>query len=417
MDPEKFYQSSEISTEERGHHLKFGDLLRLSVRVFRARPLRTFLTILGVSVGIGTVLFLVSLGYGLQYILIGKLASTEDSLISMEAFYPTESDLNISSQDIDKVVAIPEVNELSPVAEFPGEAKIRDLSGFLTVKIIKPNYFRLSGAKPDFGSSFTENEKAIVVSNTALKILNLKEDVTSLGENVSVKIYYPNSNGIDTKIVEVPSSLTVKGIVTDEFQSPYILLSADLVGENPPFYQRIYAKAKDINSVEILRDKLIGNGFLISARIDLVNQAKKIMTIITIVLGVFGVTALIVSSIGMFNTMVIGFLERIFEVGIMKSIGATSRDISNLFLMESLIMGVLGGVGGILTGVLAGEAVNLGINSLATHLGGNTIQLFIYPWKFMALIIGISGMVGLASGFWPARRAAGLSAKQAFLRK
>jgi len=411
-------KSSFLVSEGKGHRLRIRDLFTLSLRVFRVRPLRTFLTIFGISLGIGTVLFLVSLGYGLQYILIGKLAATEDSLISLETFYPTESNLNISAQDIDNIIAMPEVAEVSPVGEFTGEAKSDSLSGYLTVKIIRPNYFRLSGLKPDMGSVFTEGEKSAVISNTALKLLNLKEDESSLNQKVRIKIFYQDSGGAsDVKISEVPFDLNIKGITVDEFQPPFIFVPIDAVIDKPPFYQRIYVKAKNIETVESLRDKLIEKGFFISARIDLVNQAKKIMNIITVILGVFGVVALVVSAIGMFNTMIIGFLERIFEVGIMKSIGATTSDIRNLFLMESLLMGFLGGIGGIAIGILAGESFNLGLNFLAKYLGGKPINLFIYPLRFLLFIIIVSGVVGILSGFWPARRAAQLSPKQAFMRK
>jgi len=110
-------------------------------------------------------------------------------------------------------------------------------------------------------------------------------------------------------------------------------------------------------------------------------------------------------------------MERIFEVGIMKSIGATRIDILGLFLMESFIMGILGGVGGIAMGLVGGFLVNAGMNFLAKYLGGNPINLFIYSVKFMIFIILLSGVVGLLSGYWPARRAAKLSAREAFLRK
>ena len=104
-------------------------------------------------------------------------------------------------------------------------------------------------------------------------------------------------------------------------------------------------------------------------------------------------------------------------MGIMKSIGATASDIRNLFLMESLIIGLLGGIGGILIGVLGGEIFNLGLNFLANRLGGKPVSIFIYPTQFLIFIVVLSGIVGISSGFWPARKAALLSPKQAFLRK
>lgn len=417
INPEKIYAPAEAIFSESGHRLKFSDLFKLSLRVFKVRPLRTFLTILGISLGIGTVLFLVSLGYGLQYILIGKLAATEDSLISLDAFYPSESGLNIDSKKIEQIISVPEAEEVSPVAEFPGEVKIDHLSGFLITKTINPNYFRLSGLKPDLGSIFTENENSVVISNTALRLLNMKEGEESLNQKISITVTYQDENEGNLQIVPIVEPLAIKGIVMDDMQPPFVFIPSGVVPAKPPFYQHIFVKARGIDNVEPLKDKLLGDGFLISARIDLVNQAKKIMTAITIMLGIFGVAALVISAIGMFNTMIIGFLERIFEIGIMKSLGASVSDIRNLFLMESLIMGLLGGLGGITAGVMGGEIFNLGLNFLASRLGGKPISLFIYPPEFLIFIVAISALVGVLSGSWPARRAANLSPKQAFIRK
>ena len=146
-------------------------------------------------------------------------------------------------------------------------------------------------------------------------------------------------------------------------------------------------KAKDINSIEALRDKLLEKGFIISARIDLVKQATKVMRIITIVLGVFGVAALIVAAVGMFNTMVVSFLERTYEVGIIKSLGATDRDVKNLFLMESSVMGFLGGIGGIILGVGIGQIANFGLSLLATRLGGKPFELLLLRYGLSALFL------------------------------
>lgn len=399
------------------HHLRLMDLLKLSLRVFRVRPMRTFLTIFGASIGIGTVLFLVSLGYGLQFILIGQLATTEDSLISLEAFYPVESGKVITQDDINMMAGTEGADEVSPVAEFPGEASVDSLSGFLTAKIVRQNYFRLSGTKTAYGSIFTEGEEAVVVSNTTLKLFGLPEDETIIGQSISLNIFYPSDDPLDIKTISISNSVIIKGIVVDEFAPPFIYIPSDIIGEKPPYYQRVFVKAQSIELVEPLKDRLIETGLLISARLDLVKQASRIMTAVTIVLGVFGVTALIVSSIGMFNTMIIGFLERIFEVGIMKSIGATARDIRNLFLMESLIMGLLGGVGGIIIGVGGGELVNFGLNALARQLGGSPIDIFIYPVRFIIAIALTSAIVGIMSGFWPARRASKLPPRQAFKRQ
>lgn len=407
------------------HGLSLTDLFKLSLRVFKTKPLRTFLTILGMSFGISAVLFLVSLGYGLQYTLLGKLVATEDSLITLEAFYPAETELNITYEDLKTISEIEEVSEVSPVAEFTGEIKYENITGLILIKIVEPNYFRLAGQVPDIGKGFSEALTGTVISNSAARLTGLEEEVNALAneknfninKNFSFKIFYQSEQELSVEESETKEPLAFTGVLIDELAPPFALIPNSSVVKKPPFFKKVLIKAEDITMVEPLRDKLLAKGFLISARMDLVEQATKVMSIVTMVLGAFGITALVVAAVGMFNTMVVSFLERIFEVGIIKSLGATDADVKNLFLMESSVMGLLGGVGGIILGVGAGELANLGLNILAQQLGGKPFDLFITPMWFILLIIASSSIIGLASGFWPARKASFLSPKEAFIRK
>lgn len=400
------------------HRLGWKDLIALSTRTFKTRPVRTLLTVLGMAVGIGAVLFLVSLGYGLQYILIGNLVTTEDSLRTLEVFYPPESGLNITQDDLKKILESPEAQEISPVAEFTGEIRFGDLTGLGLLRMIKPNYFRLSGLVTSIGSSFTEKEPSIIASSQALKLINLPVEPLSLNKEFNFKVFFQKEG--ETEEIEeaaVDKPLFLKGIIEDDLQPPFILFPIDFLPKEPPYYKSALVKASNIDFVEKLRDDLVKKGFIISAKIDLVKQARKLMSIITAVLGIFGITALIVSAIGMFNTMIVALLERTYEVGIIKSLGATDADVKNLFLMESMIMGLLGGLGGIILGGGIGKLLNFGLTLLAERLGGKPLQLFIIPGWFLLIIIVSSIIIGFISGFWPAARAAQLSPKEAFLRK
>ena len=403
--------------EELRNHLSTTDLFRLSLRVFKTKPIRTFLTIMGMSVGIGTVMFLISMGYGLQFILIGKLVTTEDSLMALGVSYPAESALSITPQTMDEIAHMPNVAEISPMAEFPAEGKVEGATGLIVAKVINPSYFRLSGLVPDTGNAFKEGEMGVVLSDQAAKLINLAPDKSSIGKEVGLKLTYQGTaadqQGAGEEVaLKAPVRLT--GIINDDTQAPFAFVSAAAVEKTPPFYKEVLLKANNIDVVEGLRDKLIEKGFIISARLDLVNQAKKVMNIITTILGVFGIAALVVSAIGMFNTMIVGFLERIYEVGIMKSLGATDRDVKNLFLMESLLMGLSGGLGGVTLGIVAGKTVNLILSILAQRLGGKPITLFITPGWFVITTLILSSMIGLIAGFWPAHRSTTLSPKEAF---
>ena len=394
--------------------LRFKELLSLSFRTFRTKPQRAFLTIMGMSIGIATVLLLVSLGYGLQYILIGKLMTTEDSLVTMEISYPTESNLLIEPSYLDTLKSYPDVAEISPVAQFPCEISAPDTSKLLAdVRIIEPSYFRLSGTLPNVGKAITDGN-GTVVSSQMLVALGLKADETILGKPFSLKVYYQDPSTNSTSEADSIAPVPIQGIISDDTMAPTSIVFSSALTGAPPFYRSILVKAKNVDVLEGLRTKLMNEGFLVSAKIDLITQARKITNIITIVLGVFGITALVVSAIGMFNTMLVGFLERIYEVGILKSIGATDGDVRNLFLLEACLMGLMGGAGGVIIGLVVGQIFNYGLTLISTRFGGTALNLFVSPIWFIGLIMGFSVLIGLISGWWPAHRAAGLSPKEAF---
>jgi putative ABC transport system permease protein len=398
--------------------LKIYELLSLSLRTFRTKPQRAFLTIMGMSIGIATVLLLVSLGYGLQYILIGKLMTTEDSLVTMEISYPSESNLIIKKPIIDAIKEYPNVSEVSVVSEFPGEINEEGGSSLLVnTWIIEPNYFRLSGLLPNIGKIPTETDKGLVTSSQTLIPLNFMADNTSLDKILNFKVFFQDEKNNTTEEAISIEPLKIKGIISDESMAPTVIVFSDSLNKEVPYYSKALVKGNNVDILEELRDKLLGDGFLVSARIDLVTQARKITNIITTILGVFGVTALIVSSIGMFNTMLVGFLERIYEVGILKSLGATDYDVRNLFLVEASTMGFLGGLGGIVLGVGGGQILNILISFISRNYGGSSISLFLTPWWFVFLILVFSIFIGFISGWLPAHRAARLSPKEAFTKK
>jgi len=107
--------------------------------------------------------------------------------------------------------------------------------------------------------------------------------------------------------------------------------------------------------------------------------------------------------------MTITLLERINEIGIMRAIGVTKRDIRSLFLFESMVIGFLGGLSGIIIGLLGGTAVNFIINILAKNLGGVALDLFYAPPWFMIFIIVSSSLIGLLTGVYPSQRAGSLN--------
>jgi putative ABC transport system permease protein len=177
-----------------------------------------------------------------------------------------------------------------------------------------------------------------------------------------------------------------------------------------PYFDRVKLKVDKQSNLEQARSAVIDKGLSVSALSDTVDQANKIFNVVQIVLSLFGIIALIVSAIGMFNTMTIALLERTSEIGIMKSLGASNGEIKFLFLTESVLIGVLGGIGGIMLGKMGTWSFNYGFYLLAKSFGGQPINIFYTPGWFIAFVIAFSAIVGFITGIYPAQRAARLNA-------
>jgi putative ABC transport system permease protein len=390
--------------------MKFLDLLYLSFQNFKNRKSRIILTILGVSVGIGTILFLVSLGYGLQALLLEKITTTE-SLLTLDVIPPENGIITLTPENIEKISKIENVEKVSPQAILPAQISLGDLVSEATVNLVNPDFFSLSGILPDIGRVFTDNDQGkIVVNSTTAELFNLKpEEILHKKLNFILFIPEEKQGIVELGTFNLEKQFEVIGVIEETGTNAEVYLKRNELNELPiKEYQVVKVKVVSDKAMEQVREKLIEMGFLVSALSDTISQANKIFRAVQIVLGIFGITALIVAAIGLVNTMTISLLERTNEIGIMRAIGASTRDIKYLFLGESLIIGFLGGLGGIILGIASARIFNLLINILAKSLGGEPVNLFVFPAWFLIFIILLSTAVGLIGGFWPARRAAKL---------
>lgn len=389
-----------------------SDVLRLSTRMFRVSRSRTFLTILGISVGIGSILFLVSLGYGLQKMILEQI-TTSDALLSLDITTGDLETLKLNEETVKEIADIPSVNKLSSLIVAQAQLNIDDISSELTVNFANRDYFGLEGTKLKLGDFYSDEEKdnhKVIISSVALQLFGLtEEDIFS--KKIKVTLFPPQKEGENQQLIVSDSILLdgdfeVIGIIEEE-SSSYIYAPfavSEIMG--PVSYSKVKVKVDTEESLNPVRDTIIEKGYVVSALSDIIDQANQIFKFVQIVLASFGIVALIVSAIGMFNTMTITLLERTQEIGIMKALGATAGDIWLMFLTEALVIGFLGGFMGLVIGLAGGEIFNYGLNALAGALGGQRIDIFFTPLWFSVTILVFSTFVGFATGFYPSRRAA-----------
>lgn len=409
---------SEVPVGEVSDAMRAIDVLAIASRMFKTRRMRTFLTILGIGIGIGAILFLVSLGYGLQRILIEEIA-TSDALLSLDITTRDEQLIPLNKESIKNLASLPDVSYISPLISVAGQISLENITANTIVNGILPNYFKLAGISANAGELFQEGEEdKILISLPMVKLLGFAQDGQELSKeqldkiiekSVSVVLLIPvqTESGLEeVQTVDFKTDFKISGVVEDSAESLIYFPLSRLENVGITKYQSAKIRVKDNNSLEPIRSKAVEMGFIVAALSDTIEQANRVFQILQIVLALFGIVALAVSAIGMFNTMTIALLERTQEIGIMKSLGASNQNVWELFLAESIIMGFLGGVGGILVGYISSEGFNLLVRILAGALGGKHVQLFERPWWFILTILIFSTIVGLFTGLWPARRAA-----------
>lgn len=396
--------------------MRVQDLAQLSTRMFKTNPLRTWLTILGMGVGTAAVVILVGLGFGLQQIILEQIVFG-DSLLSLGVSATGAQGLTLTPEVVNQFRNQDGVVDAAPLARFPALITYKGLTGNVFIQGVEPPYLRFAGITATYGEVFKEEDiedtTTIMLSPATLKLFGIAdEDAESfIGEKVAFRLLVPADDGTeDVNEIILEKEYIVRGITKEAGVLNVMMMLPELrnyVGIDE--FERVQVNVKDNETLPIVEAWLIEQGYRVTALSKTVEQASKIFQGVQAVLATFGGIALIVSAIGMFNTMTVTLLERTKEIGIMRTIGASPNDVKYLFVSESIVVGFLGGVTGILMGVGFGLSINLLLNVVAGQFGGQAVSMFSFPLDFLAFIAIFSAGVGYLTGVFPARRASTLN--------
>jgi putative ABC transport system permease protein len=177
-------------------------------------------------------------------------------------------------------------------------------------------------------------------------------------------------------------------------------------------YNQLLVKADDRESVQTVQQAIRDLGFETYSSMDILRAVNQVFLIMEAILGAIGAVTLIVAAFGIANTMTMAIYERTREIGIMKAIGATNRDVLRIFLFEAGAIGVIGGVLGVLTGLVVGQVIDYFVRTqLAAPPAGaeeEATRLVITPLWLIVFALLFATIVGLISGIYPALRAASM---------
>ncbi|KXL52532.1 macrolide export ATP-binding/permease protein MacB [Anaerotignum neopropionicum] len=435
------------------------DLLNMALRNLLKRKLRTFLTVLGVVIGTASIVVMVSIGIGMNESFARQL---EDwgSLQVINVYSPNgdrgnyygmedESQSTKSSQAKQVKLDAAAVEGFRQLAYVEAASPMKEIYLMLgcgkyvadaSIIGLEPETMEAMGYKIDNGRALGEEDvKAIVVGggvefydpklNWEMRRNSEPPQLDLIGEKVEVTYDWNYGTKYADKSVKANKFEVVGTMPADGSNSWSVIMplkevekidkeqkkwqkdrygsfSGSSQGQTNE-YEQVLVKVNDIKNVQAVQQQIKDMGYRASSLSDELDAMKETTKMLRMVLGAIGAISLVVAAIGITNTMVMAIYERTREIGIMKVIGASLRDIKLLFLTEAAFIGFAGGI----VGVGVSFATSNLVNFVAMRQGSD-MNSSIPLWLYLGSI-GFATVIGILSGYLPAKRAMKLSALSA----
>ena len=434
--------------------MRISDILSICVRNLTRRKLRTFLTALGVVIGVGLIIIAISIGIGLTMTYEEQLASWGD--LTVIDVYNWNSKVTLDDAAIAKIQALDGVDIATPFYQN------WDLNMQLTAKNgryrntnviygVYPEALELLGYELKEGSYLKDGDRPyslVVGENFAYRFYDTKKTRNNRVDP------YPDENGrIKDPFVDIMKDKLVLTLPSNKYDGNGKPIGKDIVlkptvagvmlkndanweATNYAFmdinemkgliekynrqngiktqgkkiaYENAKVKCVDVDAVAAVQEAITEMGFDNNSMNDSREYMQKQALAIQLVLGGLAGFSLLVAAIGIANTMIMSIYERTREIGVMKVIGAEVRDIRVMFLLEAGMIGLLGGI----LGVALSFGGSWAFNNFAAGAMGAGSKLSVIPLWLVLVALGFSILVGVVFGFLPANRAVKISALEA----
>ncbi len=440
--------------------MRAGDFLEFSLSSLRKRKLRTFLTVFGVTIGIGALVSMLSFGKGMQRNITEAFTSSGlfNSLTVLptgpaepghdpdDRLRPTPSPGQpaavLDDKALSEIVGIPGVVTVFPDINIPALVSMKGHEEFRLIQVVpaevvSSRMFKIGWGRP-YGS---DDEEAVLVASSLLRRFGVNDPGSVIGDTIrvsSISFDFTAFRSLDLPGILSGRNLPVK---TDDrdFMIVGVAETSAFGGPNPfqndiflppgpsrelgrlPFtsvwdlfrfregragYSALNVQLRDPGELESVKERVRAMGFSTFALADQFEQVQRSWVYLDMILTAVGMIAIVVAALGITNTMVMSILERYREIGIMKAVGAGDGDVRKIFFFESAAIGFSGGLFGCLLGWTVSQVINRMINFTLARQGMPPFEYFAYPfWLFLGAVI-FSILVSLIAGIYPASRAA-----------
>lgn len=386
-----------------------------AIESLHANRLRTFLTMLGVMIGIASVVVIFSLSGGVGSMISNQIVAEGGALAVVRPKELTANDKNvitslatsksftqssITNEDLGMISKIKEVSAVAPLANFSAKVRGDGEEKYANLLATSPNLDQTVSLKVHEGQFIADSANANTVVLGNQMAIDLFGTTQAVGKEIAMKGEKFIVIGV---LAHQSSSINFSNV---DFNNTAIIpyeTAKRIIGDNLQI-QQVNIHAKSINSLgsiqkqiesELLKKHNGEHDFEVLTGKNISHPSDKFIELSTLILAIVASVSLVVGGIGIMNIMLVNVSERTREIGIRKALGANNRHILFQFLTESMIISLSGG----LFGYLIGYAFSFGVSMFLPFSP-------IISWQIALLVCGLSTVVGVIFGLYPAFRAA-----------
>jgi putative ABC transport system permease protein len=422
------------------------DIFLMGLAAMKSYKIRTFLTLIGVIIGVASVIMVTTAGGSVSSFIAGQwnIFNPTGMIIGTGTGGATPQ-LSVRSavfttNDVEKIQNLPYIKTVAPLGIVP-LTKILKRDGFLkwesrpgqTMYASTPALLEILNLKLETGTMFVEGKNEVVISKNVAETFG-KDKPLLVGDTIYVRRV--DGMTVEAKVVGILqesaafsmfNTLSTPGIIcpTKPYYSSYFGSNVGTIFKRVVAYTVLLAEATDTKHVQDAQNEILqyldkggsdasqykdqNSDFVVITQQYILVRVEQVMSVIRTYITAIALISLLIGAIGIANIMFATVTERTREIGTMMAVGAKRRDILQLFLYQSTIIGLLGGLIGCILGAAGSwfvvDLLNKNIQNLGGAFSTGTIQLAYAPeWFIIASVVGI--LIGVLAGVLPARKAA-----------